>query len=87
MNRYDNNPSKDVAMAKVRHRRMEEMHNEANAFVRKEQDAMKNMGGRAPALKEAAMNFNAYMCNDGMHAQELAREATKDLDKKAFPVR
>ena len=43
--------------------------------------------GRAPKLEERSMEFNAYMCNNGEHAEELAREITGGLDKVAFPVK
>ncbi len=48
---------------------------------------MAKMAGRAPEMKGEAMEFNAYMCNNGEHAQELARDVTKGLDKVAFPVK
>lgn len=43
-------------------------------------------GGRAPDLSDRAMHFNAYMCNNGAHAQELAKMVTKGLDPVAYPV-
>lgn len=43
--------------------------------------------GRAPNLPAAAMHFNAYACNNGEHAQEVARDVTSGLDKVAFPLK
>lgn len=74
-------------MAKVRHNRMEAEHNASNAFVKKVQNEQAKHGGRAPNLKAESMEFSSYMCNDGEHAQELARDITKGLDKVAFPVK
>lgn len=85
--RYDGNPSKDVAIANTRQKRLEAEHSANNAFVKKQQAEVAKMGGRAPDLKKEAMEFNAYQCNNGPHAQELARDITKGLDKKAFPVK
>lgn len=85
--RYDNNPGKDAAMAKVRQSRMEAEHSSKDAFVKREQASIKAKGGKAPKLEAASLEFNAYMCNNGEHAQELARTITKGLDKEAFPVR
>ncbi len=45
------------------------------------------MGAKAPNLEGRYMNFDSCMISDGEHAQELARDATKGLDKEAFPVR
>lgn len=85
--RYDNNPGKDARMAKVRQNRMEAEHSSKDAFVRREQVSVKAKGGKSPNLEAASLEFNAYMCNNGEHAQELARDLTKGLDKDAFPVR
>ena len=86
-NRYDNAPGKDAAMAKTRQSRQETMHSGANSFVKKVQSEQAKHAGRAPMLKGEAMEFNAYMCNNGAHAQELAVKITEGLDKVAFPVR
>lgn len=74
-------------MANVKQRRFEAEHDSRNAFVKRQEDMQKSMEGRAPDLKAEAMNFNAYMCNNGEHAQEFTRELTAGLDKKAFPVK
>lgn len=84
--RYDNAPGKDAAMAKTRQKRFEAEHNAKDEFVKKQQRELSRMGGRAPELREEAMEFNAYMCNNGAHAQRLAESITKGLDKVAFPV-
>jgi hypothetical protein len=86
-NRYDGVPGKDSAMAMTRHKRHEAEHSATNAFVKKVQNEQAIHGGRPPVLPEAAMEFNAYMMNNGAHAQELAMEITKGLDKVAFPVK
>lgn len=86
-NRYDGNPSKEVAIANVRHKRMEALHSANNAFVKKVQSQQGKYAGKPPKLEAASLEFNAYMCNDGEHAQELARDLTKGLDKVAFPVK
>lgn len=85
--RYDNAPGKDAAMAKTRQMRFEAEHASKNAFVKKVQAEQARHGARPPALKEAAMEFSSYMCNNGEHAQELAKDITVGLDKVAFPVK
>jgi hypothetical protein len=78
---------RDAAIANTRQKRFEAEHSSSNAFVKKVQAAQSKNAGRPPVLKADAMEFDAYMCNNGMHAQELAREMTKGLDKVAFPVK
>jgi hypothetical protein len=85
--RYDGNPGKDARMAKVRQERMEAEHSSKNQFVKREQEKIAAKSGRVPNLKGEAMETNAYMCNNGMHAQEFARELTKGIDHEAFPVK
>ena len=85
--RYDGNPSKEKAIANTRQKRLQAEHNANNAFVKKQQAQVAGMGGKAPDLKAEAMNFNAYQCNNGEHAQEFGRKLTSGLDKKAFPVK
>lgn len=85
--RYDGNPSKEGAIANTRQKRLQAEHDANNAFVKKQQAELKSMGGREPNLRKEAMDFNAYQCNNGRHAQEVARDITKGLDKKAFPVK
>ena len=85
--RYDGNPSKDVAIAKTRQSRMEAEYKATNAFVKKVQNEQAKHAGRDPKLKEENMHFNAYASNNGMHAEEVARDITKGLDKTAFPVK
>lgn len=84
--RYDNMPGKESAVANSRHKRLEAEHSGKNAFVKKQQAELSRMGGKSPDLKNEAMHFNAYMCNNGEHAQRLAKEITKGLDPVAFPV-
>lgn len=86
-NRYDFNPGKDAAIANTRQKRLESEHNMNDAFVKKQQAMLSKHAGKAPMLKGEAMEFNAYMCNDGMHAQEMAVKLTAGLDKVAFPVK
>lgn len=74
-------------MADRRHKMSESQHNSSNEFVKREQVARESMAGKNPELKSEAMEMNAYMCNNGEHAQELARSLTSGLDKKAFPVK
>lgn len=85
--RYDGAPGKEASIANVRQNRLEAEHSATNQFVKKVQNEQAKHGGRAPDLKGESMEFNAYMCNNGMHAQELAREITGGLDKVAFPVK
>lgn len=85
--RYDGAPGKDAKMANVRQSRMQAEHADANNFVKKEQREQDKYAGRDPKLKNEALEFNAYMCNNGKHAQMFATELTKGLDKVAFPVR
>lgn len=73
-------------MSNLRQNRFEKEHSEKNAFVKKVQSEQSRMAGRHPNLKPEAMEFNAYMCNNGEHAQMLAKEITVGMDKVAFPV-
>ncbi len=84
---YTMRKGKESGIASKRHSMGESQHDSANAFVKAEQNATKSMGGHSPSLKSEAMKFNSYMCNNGEHAQDLARTITKGLDKKAYPVR
>lgn len=86
-NRYDNNPGKDAAIANTRQKRLEAEHSMNDAFVKKQQAMLSKHAGKAPMMKAESMEFNAYMCNDGMHAQEMAVKLTAGLDKVAFPVK
>jgi hypothetical protein len=85
--RYDNMPGKEAAIANSRQARLEAEHSAKNAFVKKHQAETARMAGRPPKLEGKSMEFNAYMCNNGEHAQEFARDITKGLDKVAFPVK
>jgi hypothetical protein len=85
--RYDNAPGKEASIANVRQKRYESEHAVNNAFVKKVQNEQSRHGGKEPKLMGEAMEFNAYMCNNGMHAQKLAKEITKGLDPVAFPVK
>jgi hypothetical protein len=87
MNRYDNRKSREAMGANSKQRRLEAEHSANDAFVKKVQNEQAKHGGRTPDLKDSSMHFNAYMCNNGEHAQELARDITKGLDKTAFPVK
>ena len=84
--RYDGQPSKEAAIANMRHKRLEAEHSAKNAFVKKVQNEQSRHAGHSPDLKSEAMHFNAYMCNNGEHAQMLAKDITKGLDKVAYPV-
>ena len=86
-NRYDGAPGKDAAMANTRQKRHEAEHSMTNEFVKKVQNEQGKHAGRPPNLRPEAMEFNAYQCNNGEHAQELAVEITRGLDKVAFPVK
>jgi hypothetical protein len=85
--RYDRNPGKEASIANTRARRLQGEHDSADAFVKAEQAKVKGKGGKDPVLKGEALEFDAYMCNNGRHAQELAVKLTAGLDKEAFPVR
>lgn len=85
--RYDGSPGKEASMANTRQTRYEAEHSAKDAFVKKVQAQQAAHAGRAPNLKGESMHFNAYMCNDGMHAQELARDITKGLDPVAYPLK
>lgn len=74
-------------MANTRQKRHEAEHSATNAFVKKVQSEQARHAGRPPKLREESMEMNSYMCNNGAHAQELAVEITKGLDKVAFPVK
>lgn len=73
-------------MANTRHSRLEAEHNANNQFAKKQQMEMARMGGKAPKLEAREMEFDAYMVNNGEHAQMLAKKLTVGLDKVAFPV-
>lgn len=74
-------------MANTRQKRHEAIHNQNDQFVKKVQAEQDKYAGRPPKLKPESLEFNAYMCNDGMHAQKLANSLTVGLDKVAFPVK
>lgn len=84
--RYDGQAGKEAAISNMRQKRLEAEHAAKNAFVKKVQNEQARHGGIAPNLRPESMHFNAYMCNNGLHAQELAKGITKGLDKVAFPV-
>jgi hypothetical protein len=84
--RYDGSPGKDAGMAKTRHNRLEAEHSAKDNFVKKQQAEVKKYMGKSPMLKGEAMEFNAYMCNNGENAQSFAKKITGGLDKVAFPV-
>lgn len=86
-NRYDFNPGKEAAIANTRQKRLEAEHSMNDAFVKKQQAMLSKHAGKAPKLEGKAMEFDAYMCNNGMHAQEMAVKLTAGLDKVAFPVK
>lgn len=83
----DRSNTKESSRGRSEHSMQERSHAEKDMMVKRGQDAMKSMGGRAPRLSGNAMDFNAYQCNNGTHAQEFAKELTRGLDEKAFPVR
>lgn len=87
MDRYDGNPGKEASIANTRHKRMEAEHSAKDAFVKKVQAEQARHQGKAPVLKAEAMQFNAYQCNNGEHAQEVARDVTVGMDKVAFPLK
>lgn len=74
-------------MQNSRQKKYEAEHNSNDAFVKRQQAELARHAGTKPMLKEAALEFNAYQCNTGEHAQELARGVTKGIDKVAFPVK
>jgi len=80
-------PGKENMVSNSRQARLEAEHSAKDAFVKKVQAQQAMHQGRAPVLKAEAMHFNAYQCNNGMHAQEVARDITKGLDKVAFPLK
>ena len=85
--RYDGAPGKEAAIARVRQSRFESEHKMNNAFVKKQQAELAKYAGDAPKLEPEMMDFCSYMSNNGEHAQEVARDVTKGLDKVAFPVK
>lgn len=84
--RYDGAPGKEASIAKTRQNRFEAEHSAKNAFVKSVQNAQGKYAGKSPNLKAESMEFNAYMCNNGAHAQMLAKDVTRGLDTVAFPV-
>lgn len=73
-------------IANRRQQRFESIHSGKDAFVKRQQAALDKYAGKRPDLKAESLKFNAYMCNDGAHAQEFGRKLTAGLDKTAFPV-
>lgn len=73
-------------MLNTRQKRFEAEHSAKDAFVKKQQAEMSRMAGKAPNMKAEAMEFNAYMCNNGEHAQMLGKKLTSNIDHVAFPV-
>ena len=86
-NRYDNSPGKDAAMQNTRQKRFEAEASMNDNFVKSQQAKLSVHAGKAPKLEAKSMEFDAYMCNNGMHAQEFAVKLTAGLDKVAFPVK
>ena len=85
--RYDNAPGKEASIAKVRQNRYEAEHNATDQFVKKVQSQQGKYAGKSPNLRAESMEFSSYMCNNGEHAQDLAKDLTKGLDPVAFPVK
>jgi hypothetical protein len=85
--RYDGVRGKEQMSQKSRQTRLEAEHNSNDAFVKKQQAALSKLAGKTPKLPAEAQKFNAYMCNTGAHAQEIARGLSKGMDKTAFPVK
>ncbi len=74
-------------MQNTRQRRFEAEHSAKDAFVKKQQAELSRHAGKMPNLKGESLEFNAYMCNNGEHAQEFGVKLTAGLDKVAFPVK
>lgn len=74
-------------MLSNRNKRLESIHSENDAFVKRQQAQMAKYAGKNPKLEAKDMEFNAEMMNNGMHAQELATKLTNGLDKVAYPVK
>lgn len=87
LNDYTMRPGKEARIKMNRDKMGEAQHSAADAFVKREQAAVKPMAGKDPKLQAKFMEFNAEMVSDGKHAQSFARSLTSGLDKKAFPVR
>lgn len=86
-NGYEGTRSKEARIANNRQKRLEAEHSQKDAFVKKQQAQQAKHAGTVPDLKSESLHFNAYMCNNGEHAQEFGRKLTKGLDKVAFPVK
>ena len=84
--RFDGNPGKEASISNVRHKRLEAEHSAKNQFVKKVQAQQDKYAGRNPKLEARSMEFNAYMCNNGEHAQEFGKKLTAGMDKVAFPL-
>ena len=57
-----------------------------NAFVKAEQMKMKSKMGNRPGAPREMEEFNAYMSNDGEHAQEFGRKLCAGMED-AFPLK
>lgn len=87
MNRYDGQRNEEASKARAIQSRHESEHMAHNAHVKKVQAEQSRHAGREPKLQSESMHMGPYMCINGEHAQEVAREVTKGLDKVAFPVK
>jgi hypothetical protein len=85
--RYDRAPGKEAAIAKVRQNRYEGEQKANDEFVKRVEAEQSRHGGRIPNINPEMMDFCSYMSNNGEHAQELARDITKGMDKVAFPLK
>lgn len=64
----------------------ERMANANDAFAKRVNEAQAKLGGKPAKLDNKYCYLDAQMVNNGEHAQRFARQVTKGLDKKAFPV-
>lgn len=78
---------KEAGRAKQLGKKFEAEHSSNNAFVKHHQAMDMSMGMKAANLEEKYMKFDACMISDGEHAQAFARDLTKGIDEKAFPVK
>lgn len=58
-----------------------------NSFVMKEGKKILDMMGDRPGMPAECEKFDACMSNTGEKAANMGRKLSKNMDKKAFPVK
>lgn len=62
-------------------------HSSNDAFAKKRGQALAKEAGKLPKLGENQLRTDAYMCNNGKHAEAFTHKLVQGLDKSAYPVK